>query len=272
MIKDKRTIVRLMGKKAKKSIVNARLKTKIQLITATIAVGVILTVGVTYAAGAEQRAEIKALAKAKAQEVQLKKDKTKASIEAEEAAQKMVLFNAEQTIEKVIKEGEFTALKIEFETVAEKDSDHTSSIGKWWAKNTLKVNIPYTIRYMVNMSDVHMLVDSNGVVNVSIDERDLYLSVEQGQYTEMTPEKEEQGVFPTEFKSNEVLALVNAKREEIVELYSQNEENILEAVKGIKSQITAIADTFGSEVRFADDTKLEGITNVIENTEEVGYK
>lgn len=272
MSKQVKAIVKVMTRKVKGSFVKAKFKTKVQLIVGTIAIGTVLTIGIVYAAGAEERAEIKAIAKAKAQEVQLMRDKTQAAIEAEEAARKMVLFNAEQTVEEVIKEGEFTALKIEFETVAEKDSDHSNAITKWWGKNILKVNIPYTVRYMIDMSDIYMLVDSNGVVNVSIDERDLYLSIEQGQYTEMTPEKTEQGLFPAEFNSSETLALVNAKRNEIIEVYSQNIGNICEAVENIKSQIETVAQKFGSEVKFAEDTAFEGITKVIENTEDKGDK
>lgn len=272
MSKNARTIVKVMVRKINGKFKRANLKTKIQLVVGTIAVGTILTVGVVYAAGAEERAEMKAIAKAKAQEVQLMKDKAQAAIEAEEAARKMVLFNAEQTIEEVIKEGEFTALKIEFETVAQKDSGHSNSITKWWGKNVLKVNIPYTVRYMIDMSNIYMLVDSNGVVNVSIDERDLYLSIEQGQYTEMTPEEEEQGLFPAEFNSSETLALVNAKRNEIADVYSQNKDNISEAVENIKSQIETIAKTFGSEVKFTENNTFESITKVVESSEDKGDK
>lgn len=265
---NKKVILKVMKKRALRAISKPHFKTKVKLIVGTIALAGVLIGVVVYSAGAEEREEIKALAKARAQEIQLVKDKKQAEIEAEEMAQKMSLFNAEQTLEEISKEGEFTALKVDFETIAEKESDHKSSIGKWWGKNILKINIPYTIRYMVDMSDIHMFIDNNHTVNISIDERDLYLSIEQGQYTEMTPDDSELGIVPEQFSSSEILSLVNAKRKEMINVYSSNEDKISEAMENIKSQITSLAKTFETDVKFIENTSFQSITNIIETTED----
>lgn len=261
-----------MKKKVLKKIIKVALAVKggiktanknIVHIAGVVAIGAVIVGGAVWAMGADERAEKKAAEIAIQKEIAYEQDKSMAAINEAEVA-KRAIQNAEKAQELIELKGEFATLTVTTERTPELASDHTSKMGKKWSGNVLRISVPYTIKYMVDLDSMTSFVGEDGILYMVVDEKDFNVIVSAGEYVKLTPEDGETGWFPREFSDRETLALLNSNLKSVAEEYSNDATKIAEAVNNAKEIVQTIADTMDANVKFVEN-KL--ITNISFTTE-----
>lgn len=211
--------------------------------------------GTVWAMGSDERAAKKAEQLAVQQQISLEKDKQLAVIDAESIRERAIQ-NAQKAKELITLKGEFATLTVDTERTTEIETECESKIGKILSNNVLRVNIPYTIKYMVGLDKITSFVDDNGVLCLIFNPDDFGVVVSTGQYTKVTPNDDEIGWFPKKFSERETLALINSDLKTVAEEYSSDEEKIKMAVDNAKEIVTSITNTLDVTVKFIENTPI----------------
>ena len=234
------------------------LKKNIVHIITISAVSAIVVGSAVWAMGADERAERKEAQIAIQKEIAYEQDKNLAVINEAEVT-KRAIQNAEKAQELIELKGEFATLTVTTERTPELSSDHTSKLGKMWSGNVLRVSIPYTIKYMVDLDSMTSFVGEDGTLYMVVDEKDFNVLVSAGEYVKLTPEDGETGWFPREFSDRETLALLNSNLKSVAEEYSKDNSKIAEAVENAKEIIETIAGTMETNVKFVESKSITSL-------------
>ena len=253
--------IKKMKTKVKEILKNIKL-TKMKLYLSAGVVSILLVSSFVYALGSEDRAIMKAIEEKKKQELQLEMDKA-AALVAEAKVKQEMIDKSEKAKDIIISKGEYSPITIETEREPEIASENNGALSKWWSKNILRIHIPYVIKYVIDMEKVVPLVTEDGLY-VEFGEDDFEVVVIPGTYTIMTPDSNEVGMFPKEFKNQDVLALVSSNAKMVAEEYAKNRENINEAVEETKKMISGIIESCGAKVTFTEKRTVTGAKSSID--------
>lgn len=244
----------------KKQMVLKKLKKKmkIKLIAISLLVGLAITSGGVYALNSEEREAMKILEAQKKAELQFQKDKANALVSEAKIKQEMI-DNANRAKDIIIAKGEYSPLTIEAERQPEISISDKSALASWWSKNVLRVHIPYTIKYMIDMEKVLPIVTEDGLYfEFGID--DFNVIVAPGSYTLMTPDAKEVGLFPKNFENEDVVALLSSNIKVTAEEFSTNQEHLEKALEETKVLIQEIAESNNTKAIFVDKKSTKGAT------------
>ena len=221
-----------------------------------------------YAAGADERKAEKLLIIQRKEELQHAADKSAAHIDELMVKQKM-LDNSERAKDAIIAQGEFSPLKVETTRTPEISSEHSSGIGKWWSKNTLRMSISYEIRYMIKLENLTPIVTESGLY-VELNNDDFYVvtSFAEGESpTVLTVSDDEQGIVPYKFSDKETAALISASNNAVAQEYATNQTLLAEALSQTKAMLTELAESFGSKINFVEKSGVGAASYTKENTD-----
>lgn len=264
---NKREIVKLVREKAT-GVYSGMTLRKIKVYTGVAFLALCVIFGGVYAMGADNRAAEKAEVERKKQEIQLQADKSAAYLAQERVKQEMI-DNSERAKDAIIAKGEYSPITSTTEREPEISSKHKNAISEWWSKNTLRVHIPYEVKYIIDMEKLSPLVTETGLY-VEFGPDDFNVVVIPGTYSVMTPEDDETGLFPYDFDSEETLALVSANAKIVAEEYANDSEKLSLAVEETKIMLESIAESFGSKINFVEKRSTSGAKIIISDENKGG--